>query len=127
MAHVSHDLRTPLNAIIGFSDVLLQGSYGPLDEKQGRYMQNIYQSGKHLLELINDILDLARLEAREAGVEPGGHGPGPGHRGRLLPLRGGSPQAGYPPELKHRFVDPDRKGRREEAQAGPLQPDIQRH
>ena len=63
MAHVSHDLRTPLNAVIGFSDVLLQGSYGPLNEKQGRYMQNIYQSGKHLLELINDILDLARLEA----------------------------------------------------------------
>ncbi len=63
MAHVSHDLRTPLNAIIGFSDVLLQGSYGSLNQKQDRYVENIHRSGNHLLELINDILDLARLEA----------------------------------------------------------------
>ena len=64
MARVSHDLRTPLNAIIGFSDVLLQGDYGPLNEKQARlYEQHPTRSGRHLLELINDILDLARLEA----------------------------------------------------------------
>ena len=60
---MSHELRTPLNSIIGFSDVLLDRTFGGLTENQERYIRNIYSSGKHLLELINNILDIAKIEA----------------------------------------------------------------
>ena len=63
LSRMSHELRTPLNAIIGFSDVLLAGSYGPLNEKQRDYLQDVLTSGQHLLSLINDILDLSKVEA----------------------------------------------------------------
>ncbi|MCQ1535866.1 PAS domain S-box protein [Methanosarcina sp. KYL-1] len=63
LATVSHELRTPLNSIIGFSDVLLQGMFGSLNEKQTGYINHISKSGKHLLNLINDILDISKVEA----------------------------------------------------------------
>jgi len=63
LANMSHELRTPLNSIIGFSDILLERVFGELNEKQLRYINNISTSGKHLLELINDILDLSKVEA----------------------------------------------------------------
>ena len=63
LASMSHELRTPLNAIIGFSDVLLQGMFGETNEKQTEYLQDILASGQHLLSLINDILDLSKIEA----------------------------------------------------------------
>jgi PAS domain S-box-containing protein len=63
LANMSHELRTPLNSIIGFSDILLERVFGELNEKQLRYINNISSSGKHLLELINDILDLSKVEA----------------------------------------------------------------
>ena len=63
LANMSHELRTPLNAIIGFSDVLLEGMFGETNEKQTEYLQDILGSGKHLLSLINDILDLSKVEA----------------------------------------------------------------
>ena len=63
LANMSHELRTPLNAIIGFSDVLLQRMFGDISEKQADYLQDIQSSGKHLLSLINDILDLSKIEA----------------------------------------------------------------
>jgi signal transduction histidine kinase len=63
LASMSHELRTPLNAIIGFADVLAEGHAGPLDERQRGYVDDIAESGRHLLALINDILDLARLDA----------------------------------------------------------------
>jgi len=69
LATMSHELRTPLNSIIGFSDVL--GSIESLDDRQKRYVQTIRSSGRMLLEMINDILDLAKIEAGKMEVRPG--------------------------------------------------------
>ena len=63
LANMSHELRTPLNAIIGFSEVLGEKYFGELNEKQLDYVKDIHSSGKHLLSLINDILDLSKIEA----------------------------------------------------------------
>lgn len=63
LATMSHELRTPLNAIIGYSDMLIDGDYGKLNDKQKRFSEHISTSGKHLLELINDILDISKVEA----------------------------------------------------------------
>jgi len=71
LANVSHELRTPLNAIIGFSEVLLERMFGELNEKQAEYLDDIHSSGKHLLSLINDILNLAKIEAGRMDLELG--------------------------------------------------------
>lgn len=63
LATMSHELRTPMNAILGFSQVLRQQSFGPLNPKQERYVDNILGSGQHLLRLINEVLDLSRVES----------------------------------------------------------------
>ncbi|HEX6061635.1 MAG TPA: sensor histidine kinase [Candidatus Limnocylindria bacterium] len=63
LANMSHELRTPLNAIIGFSEVLRQQMFGAVNSKQGEYLEDIQTSGQHLLSLINDILDLSKVEA----------------------------------------------------------------
>ncbi len=63
LANMSHELRTPLNAIIGFSEVLQEKMFGEMNEKQSEYINDIHGSGKHLLSLINDILDLSKVEA----------------------------------------------------------------
>jgi signal transduction histidine kinase len=67
---MSHELRTPLKAIIGFSEVLTERMFGELNEKQDEYLRDIYASGQHLLSLINDILDLSKIEAGRMELEP---------------------------------------------------------
>ncbi|HEX2715986.1 MAG TPA: ATP-binding protein, partial [Candidatus Acidoferrales bacterium] len=63
LSTMSHELRTPLNAVLGFSDLLANERYGPINEKQRRYINHIQTGGKHLLSLISDILDLSKIEA----------------------------------------------------------------
>jgi two-component system, NtrC family, sensor kinase len=70
LANMSHELRTPLNAVIGFSDALEAQYFGPLNEKQSEYVRDISGSGQHLLSLINDILDLSKIEAGKMEFEP---------------------------------------------------------
>lgn len=63
LSNMSHELRTPMTGILGFSNILLQQIFGSLNEKQKQYLEGIYNSGNHLLELINDLLDLSKIEA----------------------------------------------------------------
>jgi GAF domain-containing protein len=69
LANMSHELRTPLNAIIGFSEVLAERMFGDVNDKQAEYLADILESGRHLLSLINDILDLSKIEAGRLEVE----------------------------------------------------------
>jgi signal transduction histidine kinase len=70
LANMSHELRTPLNAIIGFSEVLSERMFGEINDKQAEYLGDILESGRHLLSLINDILDLSKIEAGRMELEP---------------------------------------------------------
>ena len=72
LANMSHELRTPLNAVIGFSDIMRQKLFGPLPERYAEYPQLIHESGGHLLDLINDVLDMSKIEAEryELALEP---------------------------------------------------------
>jgi len=70
LANMSHEIRTPLNSIIGFSDLLQDQHVGPLNEKQARYITHISNGGKHLLQLIGDILDLSKVEAGKFILQP---------------------------------------------------------
>jgi signal transduction histidine kinase len=67
---MSHELRTPLNAIIGFSEVLAEQMFGSVNDKQLEYLADILESGRHLLSLITDILDLSKIEAGRMDLEP---------------------------------------------------------
>lgn len=69
LANMSHELRTPLNAIIGFSEILVDKTFGELNDRQEKYVGNVLNSGRHLLQLINDILDLSKIEAGRMELE----------------------------------------------------------
>jgi signal transduction histidine kinase len=69
LANMSHELRTPLNAIIGFSQMMRDGTFGPLQERYGEYAEIIRDSGEHLLAIINDVLDLARTESNRLALD----------------------------------------------------------
>jgi signal transduction histidine kinase len=68
-ASMSHELRTPINAIIGYNTLMLDNIYGPLNEKQQRGIERTHKAAKHLLELVNDILDLSKIEAGKMEVD----------------------------------------------------------
>jgi PAS domain S-box-containing protein len=70
LAQMSHELRTPLNAIIGFAEITSQGMFGPLPEPYLEYSKDILKAGRHLLSLINDILDIARIESHSLRLAP---------------------------------------------------------
>jgi PAS domain S-box-containing protein len=70
LAHMSHELRTPLNAILGYTGVLLMGLSGPLNEEQTTQLRTVESGGKHLLSLINDLLDLAKIESGTVEMSP---------------------------------------------------------
>ena len=71
LANMSHELRTPLTAVIGFSEILADQTFGPVNARQARYVSNILQAGRHLLSLINDVLDLSKVEAGRMKLECG--------------------------------------------------------
>lgn len=70
LASMSHELRTPLNAVIGFSEVLLERMFGEINQRQEEYLRDIWNSGRHLLELLNEILDLSKVEAGRMVLDP---------------------------------------------------------
>jgi signal transduction histidine kinase len=89
LAGMSHELRTPLNAIIGFSDLLVQDAAGELNERQREFVTHVLDSGRHLLSLINDVLDLSKVQAGRMDLRPELLHLGPlveGVRGGLVPL-----------------------------------------
>jgi PAS domain S-box-containing protein len=76
LASMSHELRTPLNAIIGFADLIQDGTSGSINDKQKSFVKHIQQAGRHLLDLINDILDLSKIEAGQLAIQPENFAPG---------------------------------------------------
>ena len=122
---MSHELRTPLNAIIGFSEVLLERLFGDLNEKQDDYLKDIHSSGRHLLNLINDILDLSKVEAGRMELELVDLRPAVGHRQRDDADPGARAEARH----RHGAGRGARAGRgrrrRAQVQADPAEPAVQ--
>ena len=122
LASMSHELRTPLNAVIGFSDVLLERLFGELNERQDEYVRDIRDSGRHLLELINEILDLSKVEAGRMELDPGRLALVPLLEHGLAMVRERADRTGISLELADGRRRRHRLGRRAQAQAGRPQP-----
>ena len=111
LANMSHELRTPLNAIIGFSEVLSDKMFGEVNDKQLQYLKTIHASGQHLLSLINDILDLAKIEAGRMELELSSFNLGAALDNALTLIRERAGRHGIaldlqcPPELKEWTAD----------------------
>ena len=88
MANMSHELRTPLNSVIGFADILAKDKHGHLDERERTFVERIGANGRHLLGLINDVLDLSKVEAGQMEVRMGRHDVAELARGVVEQLRG---------------------------------------
>ena len=104
LASMSHELRTPLNAVIGFSEVLLQRMFGELNDRQDEYLRDILASGRHLLELLNDVLDLSKVEAGKMELERSRFPVAPVLEHALAMVRERAVEQGVRTELS---VDPD--------------------
>ena len=126
LASMSHELRTPLNAVIGFSDVLLERMFGELNERQEEYVRDIRDSGRHLLELINEILDLSKVEAGRMELEPSALAVPELLEYALAMVRERAAQHGIAITLDRRAGGRRDLGRRAQAQAGGAQPAQQR-
>ena len=122
LASMSHELRTPLNAVLGFSEVLLEQMFGTINERQEEYLRDIHGSGKHLLELLNEILDLSKVEAgqMELGYTTFELAPVLDHAASMLRERSAVKSIDIAVEAH------DGGGRRAEAEAGGDQPADQR-
>ena len=123
---MSHELRTPLNAIIGFSQVLRERMFGEVNEKQEEYLDDILSSGNHLLSLINDVLDLSKVEAGQVELEVAPFS----LRGRARARRRDGARARdegrRPGRRSRRSGGRRRRRRRAPDQAGDLQPALER-
>ncbi len=94
LANMSHELRTPLNAIMGFSDILRQRLFGPISDRYAEYAELIHESGAHLLELINDVLDMSKIEADRFELARETFDPREAVSGALRLMRGQADRAG---------------------------------
>jgi signal transduction histidine kinase len=100
LANMSHELRTPLNAIIGFSELLEDQHFGSLNERQQRYIGNVLSSGRHLLALINDVLDISKVEAGKIEVQPEVFAAGPALEAAIREVRSQAIRRGVRMELE---------------------------
>ena len=126
LASMSHELRTPLNAIIGFSQVLRERMFGELNEKQEEYLDDILSSANHLLSLINDVLDLSKVEAGQVELDVAPFSLRDALESGVVMVRERATMDGVQVALS---ADPDldaRRGRRAADQAGHLQPALER-
>ena len=123
---MSHELRTPLNAVLGFSEVLLERMFGDINERQEEYLHDIHGSGRHLLELLNEILDLSKIEAGRMDLEYSAFELRSLLEDAAGMLRERATDAGVEPQRRRRRRRRRRALRRAPAQADRAQPDDQR-
>ena len=126
LASMSHELRTPLNAIIGFSEVLIAQLFGELNAKQEDYLNDIHSSGKHLLNLINDVLDLSKVEAGRMDLELSHFDLPSALADAMTLIRERATHARHPARPRRGAGARDDHRRRAQVQADPAQPAFQR-
>ena len=126
LANMSHELRTPLNAVIGFSEVLAEQMFGEINDKQAEYLQDILGRGEHLLSLINDILDLSKVEAGRMDLERAEFDLPGAIDTALLLMRERASRKGIALGRDGRRAPGHRQRRRAQGQAGAPEPALQR-